>query len=205
VSFMINREGLTKQAYRLVLLLADWLFPKECVGCVREGVWLCPECQKRISWQPYQTCLVCGAETEGKICSSHNWALDKVIAAADYNDLLIKDLIRICKYHFSREAADELCELLRQFWQQHNFFVPPQAVIMSVPLSRRRLKWRGFNQAAILAKALAADLELAYSEELVKIKNTKPQVSLSAYDRQHNLNGCFAWRGQPLADRKSVV
>jgi ComF family protein len=211
---MSNREGIIKQAGELVLLAADWLFPKECVGCGAEGAWLCAACRPRISWQPYQTCLVCGAETEGQICPGHLWSLDKVIAAADYNDLLIKDLIKICKYHFSREAANDLADLLGQFWQKQNF--PPlnkgrvgvgsSIIIIPAPLSRRRLNWRGFNQAAILARALATNLSLDYDDKnLVKKINTRPQVSLSGRDRQRNLNGCFAWRGEPLADRTILL
>lgn len=202
---MTIREGIIKQASKLVLFLADWLFPKECVGCGIEGSWLCPVCRERLSWQPYQVCLICGAETDGKICPGHNWALDKVVAAADYNDLLVKDLIKICKYHFSKEAAQELADLLWLFWQKQNISFHREVIIMPTPLSRRRLNWRGFNQAAILAKMLAENLQFEYSDKLIKIKNTKPQVSLLAHDRLSNLRDCFVWRGQALTDKTILL
>ncbi len=211
---MSSREGIIKQARQLVLLLADWFFPKECVGCGAEGRWLCPECQRQISWQPYQACLVCQSETSGKICRSHNWALDKVIAAADYNCPLINKLIKICKYHFSPEAAAELAALLWQFLQKQN--LPPlnkgrvgvgsAIIIIPVPLSRRRLRWRGFNQAAVLAQTLAENLQLPFNfKDLQKIKNTKPQASLLAHDRLSNLNNCFVWRGEALTNQTIIL
>ena len=205
-NFMSIRKGIIKQASQLVLFLADWLFPKECVGCALEGAWLCADCQKRLSWQPYQACLVCGAETDGKICQQHNWALDRVLAAADYDDLLIKNLVKICKYHFSREAGEEMTKLLCGFWREHNFSLNSETIIVPAPLSRQRLNWRGFNQSAILARALAEDLKLTYDEKnLVKIKQTKPQVALSEHERLSNLRNCFIWKGEKLSDKTVVI
>jgi len=204
---MLIREGiLIKQAKRLVLLLADWLFPKECVDCGAEGAWLCTACRWRLSWQPYQSCLVCGADSDGLICRGHDWFLDKLIVATDYKTGKSKDLIKVCKYRFSTEAACELSELLWSFWQKQNWRLPKTTLVVAVPLSRKRLYWRGFNQSAIIAQAMAKNLELEFSaKELRKIKNTRQQASLLAQDRLLNLQDCFTWHGRDLTGRPILL
>lgn len=194
-----------KQAHRLVLLLADWLFPKECVGCSAEGRWLCADCRGHLTVELWQVCLVCGQVSGGKICAAHYFALDGLLAALDYKNTLIKDLIKVAKYNFSREATEELSELLVEFCQKNNWRWSSDYVVMAVPLSRRRQRWRGFNQAAIMAKRVAEFYKLPYSASLFKIRHTDPQVALSAQARLGNLVDCFAWRGDSLSGSKVLL
>jgi ComF family protein len=62
-----------------------------------------------------------------------------------------------------------------------------------VPLHLRRLRWRGFNQAQLLAAALAARGDLAVDPfALVRHRPTPPQVGLDATARRRNVVGAFA-------------
>ena len=51
-------------------------------------------------------------------------------------------------------------------------------VIVPVPVHASRLKTRGFNQAAVLAERLSAELEIPWEELLIRVKKTDPQKSL---------------------------
>ena len=65
-------------------------------------------------------------------------------------------------------------------------------IIIPVPISKKRLKKRGYNQSAIVAKDLAKTLQIDYKENvLVKIKNNKPQSELGQHERNSNVKGAY--------------
>lgn len=72
-------------------------------------------------------------------------------------------------------------------------------VIVPVPLHRERLRWRGFNQAVPLARALGAAGDRPVDPfALVRSRATPPQVGLDAGSRRRNVRGAFVVRS---ADR----
>ena len=72
--------------------------------------------------------------------------------------------------------------------------------IMPVPLHRKRLRQRGFNQAVLLGNILAKKWHLPhYRHNLRRIRWTEPQIQLTARERRENVAGAFA-----LQDAASV-
>ncbi len=64
--------------------------------------------------------------------------------------------------------------------------------IVPVPLHKRRLNRRGYNQSALLAEALAARISVPVRPELlVRVRNTKTQTRLNMKQRARNLRGAF--------------
>lgn len=228
---MATKEGTIKQARQLVLFLADLLFPRECVVCVREGEWLCATCRAKLGYQPAQICLLCGADNGGKVCASHNWFIDRFFSAFSYRDDVIeysplergarragcvKSLIKLCKYHFSREAGEILAGLLIDFLSAddnrkilkllNHFASRGDLLVLAVPLSKRRERWRGFNQAELLAEIIVDNFAWGFDKKnLVRTKHTKPQAELSAFKRQTNLTKAFVWRGESLSGKAVLL
>ena len=207
---MIINGKIIKQARKLVLFLADWLFPRECVVCAEEGEWLCATCRDKLGFLPRQVCLKCGADNEGKICASHNLFIDRFFSVFSYRDEAIKRLIKLCKYHFSREAGEILGGLLVDWLRADNnqkilkllnhWASQNKLLVVAVPLNKRRERWRGFNQAQLLANHLANNFNWRFDyKSLIKTKHTKPQADLSAQARLTNLTKVFIWRGESLA------
>ena len=65
-------------------------------------------------------------------------------------------------------------------------------VIVPVPLHRRRLWWRRFNQSALLAQAIAAEREKRFAATaLTRVRATAQQVGLSLEARDQNVRGAF--------------
>lgn len=65
-------------------------------------------------------------------------------------------------------------------------------VIIPVPLHRRRLRYRGFNQALLLSHELTTHFSVPLSfDNLMRVRYTVPQVELSAADRRMNVEGAF--------------
>lgn len=66
-------------------------------------------------------------------------------------------------------------------------------LVMPVPLHKRRLRRRGFNQALLLASIVADRFQrsLVY-DNLLRVRDTRPQVELSGTERTRNVRGAFA-------------
>ncbi|NOH02919.1 MAG: ComF family protein [Chloroflexi bacterium] len=61
-----------------------------------------------------------------------------------------------------------------------------------IPLSRQRMKERGYNQVAMIANPLAMALGLDYAPgELTRQKATRSQVGLTKEERRHNVHAAF--------------
>ena len=67
----------------------------------------------------------------------------------------------------------------------------PFDAVVPVPLHRTRLRKRGFNQAALLARALSGRISTPVSDTLQVVRSTRDQVELSAAERRRNVAGAF--------------
>jgi competence protein ComFC len=67
--------------------------------------------------------------------------------------------------------------------------------VVPVPLHRARLRRRGFNQADLMARALAGRLGIPVSYKLEAVQRTRDQVHLSGVARRENVRGAFRPRG----------
>ncbi len=186
----------------------DVLFPKECLGCRAEGEYVCQSCRGQLMPAYAEICFGCHKRVSGgEICDNcrPRYAFDGLIIAADYENELIGTLIKNCKYRFVRELSDEIAELIIKKLAQRlkiaetastlldrEFF---SAVIISAPLSKRREKWRGFNQAELIARRVAEYFSLSVSTDLKKIKHRRAQAKLNEAQRLINLKDCFVFKG----------
>ena len=211
-----------KQAKRLVLWLADIFFPVECLGCGQPGHWLCLSCLQKISWRVVQTCPCClKPNFWGEYCVDCYHYLDGIMVAGSYEDKLLKQAIKSYKYRLVRELASPLSSgmilWLGRFLQdftglQKQKTLPKifddfnNCLVISVPLSRQRQAWRGFNQSELLARAIANffDLELS-TKELKRIKQGQTQASLTKKQRLTNVQNCFVWQGGKLWGRSVLL
>jgi len=79
-------------------------------------------------------------------------------------------------------------------------------VVVPVPLSSGRLRERGFNQAALLARELARQTGVSVVERvLVKSRETPPQVGLSRREREANLAGAFGVSVAGAVNGKNIL
>lgn len=84
---------------------------------------------------------------------------------------------------------------------------PRPDLVVPVPLHARRLRSRGFNPAAELARSLARDLELPFDAvALCRTRDTPSQTGLDRNERRRNVRGAFCARGAgPLPERIWLV
>lgn len=201
----------------------DLIFPTECLSCGAEDSWLCYECLKKIKLNDQQHCPVCKIENEfGAVCvdCQENYFLDGVLIAGHYDDQVLQAAIKTFKYNFVLAVGERLAEFLAIFLKNifsKNIFINSgsgnnfiktfkNAILMPVPLHRSRQRWRGFNQANILAQNLAQYFDLSVnSDSLLRIKKTKSQAKLDASGRHENVKGSFSWKANNLLGQNIII
>lgn len=191
--------------------ILDLLFPAECLNCRKEGNWICGDCFNKIHIKNSQYCFGCKQENYfGKFCAKcrKDYYLNGVLIAAGYDEKIVSRLIIVFKYKFVKSIAGHLADFLIIFLLnlKNAGFDLNDFLIIPVPLSKKRKRWRGFNQAEEIAKPLAEYLKLPLlSGNLLRIKHTRPQVKLNEAERKKNLAGCFGWKGEDLRGRKILL
>lgn len=96
-------------------------------------------------------------------------------------------LIRDVKFH----GALHLSSVLAQGWLP---LLPASGgvdALVPIPLSHRRWRERGYNQARELARPLARTLDCEISTALQRVRHSVPQATLSGQARQSNVTGVF--------------
>jgi ComF family protein len=83
-------------------------------------------------------------------------------------------------------------------------------ILLPVPLHPERLRERGYNQSALLARTCANKLGITYREDLlVRQRATSPQVGLSFHERLCNVSGAFQaafpFTTEALAGRRILI
>ncbi len=126
--------------------------------------------------------LVCGH------CAKKKPYVDEAIAAYRFEEPL-RTLLHEFKYHEGLYLCSFLATLILQAIPAHAL---KTQCLIPIPMHPKRLRQRGFNQAAELAKQLSRTLKLPYDlSHCKKIINSVPQASLDASQRRHNLRDAF--------------
>ena len=118
----------------------DALFPRFCLSCKEEGGVLCEGCTS-------------------DFCDLLKYEGGEHIASFAYGNPVIRDLIKTWKYHFDQSAWRELRKLATPTLEGLRNLIKEEGIgaVTFVPLSRRRLCERGFNQAELIARWLSKE------------------------------------------------
>jgi len=102
---------------------------------------------------------------------------------------VLRTAVHALKYEGVRVLAVPLASMLADVWRGAG--LQAQAIV-PVPLHRRRLRERGFNQSQLLAEALAAEVNTPVRPSaLLRVRETPVQVGSSAQERKANVAGAF--------------
>ena len=151
-------------------------------------------------------CAQCGYPLEaGAACRSGAHPVAPLLglrSAARFGGPLQAALHRL-KYKRDIILADTLAHELAGAWQAYSL---PAWAVLPVPLSTQRLRERGYNQAALLARGLADLARLPYQAEgLVRVRHTHSQVGLAAEARRANVRGAFEARHARVAGKSFIL
>ena len=189
---------------KIKIFLLDLFFPKFCLGCQKEGIYLCDDCRTLLDISEYNYCLcdtkpirLPSMQLTGKCSRCQDKKLSGLFSALPYKEkTLTRKLIYQFKYQpYLKDLAKTLASILIEHFVisgKNTDEIWENSVLIPVPLDKKKLKIRGYNQSEELAKELSNILQIpVISDVLIKIKSTKPQMELSKEQREKNLEGVF--------------
>jgi ComF family protein len=181
--------------------LADLFYPRWCVGCGRRSSdVLCRRCFEALPLTGAPTCGRCGlpAAFETPVCEACkgvDFAFETARAPLRYEGVG-KEVVHALKYRDQTPVVERLAAPLLAGAVARTFENGRFDAVVPVPLHRSRLRRRGFNQAALLARGLATRINTPVSDTLQVVRSTRDQVDLSAAERRENVAGAFSARAR---------
>jgi ComF family protein len=187
--------------------LVDVILPRHCYSCGQSIAHDAPGTFCHACWNlirliepPY--CPCCGRPFRSPValtyspehrcgaCRNRPPPFDHARALGRYEGPL-RQAIHLLKYRGKLQLKGPLLQLALDHFGEH---FPDTAfdAIIPVPLHRKRLMQREFNQAAVFARGLARHLDVPVLERrLVRVRWTRPQVELSGDERRRNVKDAF--------------
>ena len=159
------------------------------------GMYICRECEGTLIRTRGTLCMKCGKKLLNEDeeycpdCNENRHLYKTGRSLYEYNSIN-KSLYRF-KYSNRAEYGDYYGHQLAKYFAT---VIKEWGIemIIPVPLHKSKMKKRGYNQAAVLARKMATELSIPYCEDLIlRIRKTKPMKELDAGERQINLKNAF--------------
>lgn len=175
-----------------------------CVSCGKEifdGEYFCGKCKKSLPFIQGAICEHCGRQTVANenycsTCKNRLTATDKARSVFNF-EKPVNTLIRKAKYDNARYLLGIFAEYLSAAYFKNGFNAD---ALVFVPMTKKDLRRRGYNQTEILANKLSERINVPVSDVLFKKRETKRQAGLSAERRKQNLTDAFA-----VTDKSAVA
>jgi competence protein ComFC len=186
--------------YRLFWEAIDWVYPPVCGGCGKIGIRWCNECHQQVTRITAPICPHCGrSQPNSEVCSLCQIfppACNSIRSWAVFQGPLRLAIHRL-KYERDLSLGDTFAGFLTNLLVELDW---KPDIVTAVPLSRERVRQRGYNQAEKLGKPIAMNLDLVFRSDVIeRVRDTRSQIGLSAQERRINVNNAF------LADNRLVL
>ena len=204
---------------RLLSSLLDIIYPPRCQICTAfldghtaDRGDICDECFSGFKALAHPFCTLCSEPFKSKVeedhlcekCLRKRPSYDELRAPYLYEEKIMNS-IQLIKYSGKSYIVKSLGPLLGAFaknWINDT----KDTIIMPVPLHRKKLRQRGFNQSVLFVKAISPVLEIeADFFTLIRTRYTESQTGLSLEQRRKNVKGAFDIRGNSDIRGKSVI
>lgn len=191
--------------------ILDIIFPIDCIGCGKEGEWVCKDCFEKIKLSENQFCPVCCKPNKTGLpcesCKTQSF-LDQVIVCADYNHPIISKSVKDLKYRYIEDLGLFLGDLMARFIKQEQPIESLSSfLITTVPLHKKRQLERNFNQSSLITERFCESLKLAKPIDILGRKRyTIYQASLKRKERFKNVKDAFiCLKSEKVKDKKVIM
>ncbi len=186
------------------------LFPESCPICQKlstahKTAPICPDCWESILPYNGTICRICGKPLVSDVsttcgeCYKDEPVFKSARSFGLYEDTL-KKAINLLKFYGIKRLSKPLSEKILQMK------LPYVDLVIPVPLHKKRLRQREFNQSALLAKHIAKRMGIPLMlDSLIRSRNTMPQVGLNTKERKRNIRKAFEIRDMEFIKGKSVM
>jgi len=177
---------------------------------------LCTECIKKYEIYSANCCERCGKKIEGSVCKgslcgsclNNEILLDKIRSPFSFSQSIV-DIVHLFKYNDACFMAGKMAFFLLKIYK-NEFFFEHIDFVLPVPMHRKKLRRRGYNQALLMSLKLSelagiygVDFPPVMDNILLKSINTTSQTKLGLKERQKNIKGAFLISSR-LPDRISL-
>ena len=174
--------------------------PHRCLACAAEGSLLCKKCSSALP-ASISRCYSCQQPSaDGVTCRScgGSSALVSVASATAYDDVA-KSLVHKLKFERAQAAVGPMAQLICA-----RITLPVNGIITYVPTANNRVRLRGYDQAARIARAVAQESRLPSYPLLVRTSSAR-QVGASAERRREQLQGAFRVSTRTVPKSKPII
>lgn len=195
------------QVAKLKGMALDFLFPQWCIGCGKEGSFLCRRCRLSLPRIMPPLCPRCGRpQSSGILCPGCvGWQaeIDGIRSPFRFEGV-IRQVVYQLKYRNLRALAPSLAGMMSDYFASNPV---PAEVLVPIPLHRKRLRERGYNQSSLLAEELGKLTGLPVVENcLVRSRHASPQVRAPTLaERRANVAGAFTCLSPSLSNKQVLL
>jgi ComF family protein len=181
----------------------DILYPPSCVGCGETGTDWCKTCEKSLRRISRPICAHCGSplprnQIECFKCTDFPENL-RIRSYAYYEGPLLKAVLHL-KYRPNQQLAEAMGKWLVELAIEEGMEAD---IILAVPLSKKRMKHRGYNQVDLITSHMAKQLGITREKKALKrIRETKSQVGLDPINRHLNVQNAFQANHEILENQR---
>ena len=174
------------------------LYPNRCPVCgkVLHDTLICPVCRKKLKYVKQPVCFSCGKpliEDSKEYCvdcrkNHHEFYQGKAVFCYQGS---VRDMLYRYKYSNRRDYTEFFAQEAERMYADWIKQCAVEAIV-PIPLSKKKKRSRGYNQAEIFAKRLAELTGLPCVKKLlIRTRDTAPQKQLSVLERKNNLKNAF--------------
>ena len=163
----------------------------------------CPYCSALMEPDDI-ACPQCGKSVLGSVVTIRRGVMGSRCVSPFAYEVRVRKAIVNFKFHDMPQHARPLAAVLAETIREE-YPVDEIDLITYVPLHKKDLRKRGYNQSQLLANELSDTLSLPCEETLVKVKYTKKQHKLKFSERKKNLSGAFELVDKELIKGKNVL
>lgn len=166
----------------------------------------CPDCQARVPRIHKPFCEKCGIPTKGadlcEKCKSNPPAYRMMRSWAVF-DSPIQNGLHTMKYRRNIGLGEAIAMQMADFVHSLHWQLD---VLIPVPLGKKRLKERGYNQVALVARPLAYQIGIRYEPDaLWKTRETRSQVGLTISQRSENVQNAYQADSTVVKDKSILI
>ena len=161
-------------------------------------------------------CEICGKIAKSYICNNCLKNIKEAPQIVKYNSNIhcytfkYEGLIRekILQYKFFNKPY--LYKMFSEFFVKNEKvcgFLKNYDIIISVPMTKRKIAQRGYNQAELIAKEIAKNVaNLKFEKDiLIKVKETKAQSTLNKNERLENVKNVYKVQNEQKIKEKNIL
>ncbi len=190
----------------VVSWVINLFFPQRCCLCGKVIEWrqtMCADCCRDAPTVFPPVCEWCGRGEDKCSCRQRRRSFERCVMPFYYEDLG-KSGVALLKttadYAIAQGMAAEMAEVIRR-----EYGGIPFDCLTAVPQYFKDERKKGYNPAAMLAKALSRRIDVPYVNVLRKLYRTTPQKQLRAIERSGNLLGVFTVDKPATVKDKTVL